>query len=201
MERSTDHPRSRGEYTHMCTTIIWMLGSSPLSRGILVTPFKIGLIVGIIPALAGNTRLSVKGIKSRADHPRSRGEYLQSCSHMATDMGSSPLSRGIPNGVPPVSGFGRIIPALAGNTCNPRPHSAPTWDHPRSRGEYLVNSGRALVDGGSSPLSRGIRLSALRLSVVEGIIPALAGNTGGRLVGAPRLGDHPRSRGEYRRRR
>ena len=50
-----DHPRSRGEYPTWSNTEDMILGSSPLSRGILV-PWRMGLDAGrIIPALAGNT--------------------------------------------------------------------------------------------------------------------------------------------------
>ena len=54
--RGSDHPRSRGEYWSTGRAASNVLGSSPLSRGILgsVTVELAG--EGIIPALAGNTR-------------------------------------------------------------------------------------------------------------------------------------------------
>ena len=51
--------------------------------------------------------------------------------------------------------------------------------------------------GGSSPLSRGIRVGCRRGTATAGIIPALAGNTSGSLTSGGQLMDHPRSRGEY----
>ena len=72
------------------------------------------------------------------------------------DPGSSPLSRGIlPLRRRPLP-WGRIIPALAGNTGTDFAGAAGTPDHPRSRGEYPRTV--AAQDGvlGSSPLSRGI---------------------------------------------
>ena len=50
-------------------------------------------------------------------------------------------------------------------------------DHPRSRGEYLCAQNDLEVDGGSSPLSRGIPLWKPRFMTGSRIIPALAGNT------------------------
>ena len=92
-----------------------------------------------------------------------------------------------------------IIPALAGNTWYRGGQKYGTSDHPRSRGEYCVWETPYPREGGSSPLSRGIR-AALRQAVnTSGIIPALAGNTQWHRAGVLPGWDHPRSRGEYRR--
>ena len=59
--------------------------------------------------------------------------------------------------------------------------------------------GWLLVDaGGSSPLSRGILGSVCEDVFLQGIIPALAGNTGPDGCDRRLLRDHPRSRGEYK---
>ena len=50
-------------------------------------------------------------------------------------------------------------------------------DHPRSRGEYVSGAIPRGMYGGSSPLSRGILMKGLLLSLHTRIIPALAGNT------------------------
>ena len=94
-----------------------------------------------------------------------------------------------------------IIPALAGNTIPPghRPRQIP--DHPRSRGEYHNQRGIIIPMGGSSPLSRGIRRGWYPGGVDRRIIPALAGNTRHPSSDLQRSRDHPRSRGEYGRRR
>ena len=152
----SDHPRSRGEYPYNYDAPIDAFGSSPLSRGILRRGPRRNLPRRIIPALAGNTRRRGRGICLSQDHPRSRGEYPRCEAGCATDGGSSPLSRGIPTPIPCLSGLGRIIPALAGNTPAASAKESPSKDHPRSRGEY---AGLFAADGhvaGSSPLSRGI---------------------------------------------
>ena len=111
-----DHPRSRGEYTHPDYLRPAVVGSSPLSRGIRCGSSASRVWVGIIPALAGNTRYLHRLDRDRSDHPRSRGEYRTWSTRSASSSGSSPLSRGILGGQ--CLGFlrGRIIPALAGNT-------------------------------------------------------------------------------------
>ena len=132
---------------------------------------------GIIPALAGNTQPCWPGMFSGRDHPRSRGEYINTLRANGSFDGSSPLSRGI---LPPQVRHiltSRIIPALAGNTRELVPHTATHSDHPRSRGEYQPSVSGQLGGNGSSPLSRGIRHSGAS--------------------GSGRHEDHPRSRGEY----
>ncbi len=70
-------------------------------------------------------------------------------------------------------------------------------DHPRSRGEYVYQRCAGYHQGGSSPLSRGIRSFRESFMSVTRIIPALAGNTSSRTRCSRTLPDHPRSRGEY----
>ena len=152
-----DHPRSRGEYGRPAGELGRPPGSSPLSRGILrlsITPTR---EFGIIPALAGNTPPTPRKTRSSSDHPRSRGEYVESVVLSPSVTGSSPLSRGI-LGVPiGPRHHGRIIPALAGNTSAKKFAAAIRSDHPRSRGEYLALTVTYIHAEGSSPLSRGIR--------------------------------------------
>ena len=173
------------------------VGSSPLSRGIRRSRRKILHPGGIIPALAGNTSSPPSRKPPTGDHPRSRGEYDQSRRDPEMPQGSSPLSRGILPLDEWHQRHPRIIPALAGNT-KPRPsrRSQPA-DHPRSRGEYSVNTTHANPTAGSSPLSRGILGPVATPDPAGGIIPALAGNTQNRYRRRGRVSDHPRSRGEY----
>mgnify|MGYP001012420327 CR=1 FL=1 len=91
----------------------------------------------------------------------------------------------------------RIIPALAGNTITADQIACLLADHPRSRGEYRAKDVLMVIDDGSSPLSRGIRLGCRFLGRSSRIIPALAGNTRDPARATPQGGDHPRSRGEY----
>ena len=192
-----DHPRSRGEYHSHGRLPDTVCGSSPLSRGIPMILSCVTSCSGIIPALAGNTLAPSVFGGLVGDHPRSRGEYRFTSSRSEDPPGSSPLSRGILQGLtrePKTSG---IIPALAGNTCLDPRYLSPGADHPRSRGEYSLPPGGTWPLRGSSPLSRGILPEEPKSSDCGGIIPALAGNTGFRTCGHPPSRDHPRSRGEY----
>ena len=172
-----DHPRSRGEYLGRVNVTRGDSGSSPLSRGIPVHHPQRVDATGIIPALAGNTSFSA----------RRRGRC----------PGSSPLSRGIRGGFIDKLFNRRIIPALAGNTGGVDVHGRHQWDHPRSRGEYVVAFTHSDAYTGSSPLSRGIPRNSTSPSTCSGIIPALAGNTDPLIRNEFVTKDHPRSRGEY----
>ena len=68
--------------------------------------------------------------------------------------------------------------------------------HPRSRGENLRSCRPGSKRPGSSPLTRGKRLSSSTLSLLTGLIPAHAGKTRASCWHAYRSRAHPRSRGE-----
>ena len=131
-----DHPRSRGEYVWPEVRNLDYSGSSPLSRGIRRCGLCCGVCGGIIPALAGNTLSWAFSRLRGGDHPRSRGEYPIRIAGLFPVPGSSPLSRGIRLSSASPQRLGRIIPALAGNTCRVQSRCWLLWDHPRSRGEY-----------------------------------------------------------------
>ena len=216
-DRHRDHPRSRGEYPPRAGYPPGWDGSSPLSRGIRL-PGRLGtrvrriipaltgntvgvgfggLSAGIIPALAGNTTNSTSATRPQWDHPRSRGEYEPLNHSSSTTPGSSPLSRGIPDGCRERHVSARIIPALAGNTLPRAGRPGLPGDHPRSRGEYRSRPQVAESTTGSSPLSRGIHRYYVEQWAEHRIIPALAGNTYSAVAAVTALPDHPRSRGEY----
>ena len=192
-----DHPRSRGEYLVCMQPPRPRSGSSPLSRGIPFLVPQILFALRIIPALAGNTEHNEPAIEKDLDHPRSRGEYILVSNIFRTAQGSSPLSRGILLHHTISQLILGIIPALAGNTKTQGNTRPPDTDHPRSRGEYVHGAFRINRTSGSSPLSRGIRVSKNTWVFNVRIIPALAGNTSN-VCAIPRfVADHPRSRGEY----
>ena len=142
-----------------------------------MTLYDLIYAAGIIPALAGNTAAPSAAKPPSRDHPRSRGEYEHHRFHILCAQGSSPLSRGIHCLFVAHDDSFRIIPALAGNTCNSVGQIYRRTDHPRSRGEYVI-----------PPVFH---------HVIVRIIPALAGNTTFFLVLIGSIEDHPRSRGEY----
>ena len=133
------HPRSRGENDDVLVRRFGGEGSSPLTRGkLFVASRRVGER-GLIPAHAGKTR------KRTRPPPKAAG--------------SSPLTRG--KQVAAVGGHGheRLIPAHAGKTAHHDRRRMYRRAHPRSRGENLNRGVGDIALSGSSPLTRGKRLS------------------------------------------
>ena len=156
---------------------------------------------GIIPAYAGSTFRGRRTPARRRDHPRIRGEHTYTDGHTDTAPGSSPHTRGALQVSPILHLIPGIIPAYAGSTCAFRHQWNRVWDHPRIRGEHPSRRLRKGGRQGSSPHTRGARVHVKSESVKSGIIPAYAGSTGRSACIRPAGRDHPRIRGEHRRRR
>ena len=172
-----DHPRLCGEYSAILSRSPWIVGSPPLTRGILFDTFLTCCL-------------------SR-DHPRLRGEYEGELEDLVDEQGSPPLTRGILCLVTGLKVALRITPAYAGNTRRRECQRVMWWDHPRLRGEYRCREKVTLTQEGSPPLTRGIPISGDCLSVRVGITPAYAGNTTTYGFLEIVAEDHPRLRGEY----
>ena len=91
-----DHPRLCGEYSAILSRSPWIVGSPPLTRGILFDTFL-------------TCCLSM-------DHPRLRGEYLAISIILEVILGSPTLTRGIQRQAGVVGDTVGITPAYAGNT-------------------------------------------------------------------------------------
>ena len=172
-----DHPRSRGVYS--------------------ITGNTDARTRRIIPARAGFTSRAYWASRLRADHPRSRGVYSPEARDIAESAGSSPLARGLRRRARAGRATTRIIPARAGFTMCGSAATAPSPDHPRSRGVYV--SSRTSMPGGigSSPLARGLPALEAERDDGGGIIPARAGFTRAARACSSESRDHPRSRGVY----
>ena len=192
-----DHPRSRGVYQEVIAALDPGYGSSPLARGLPRLHAWPGYLPRIIPARAGFTKLSVPCARSRSDHPRSRGVYLETSKTTDLSIGSSPLARGLRRRFQDGGGHSGIIPARAGFTFASARLCSTSRDHPRSRGVYNASRLPNRNDGGSSPLARGLRVFVSSRRVLCGIIPARAGFTAKRMSNTTSCTDHPRSRGVY----
>ena len=161
--RTWDHPRSRGVYGSRRSCASSWAGSSPLARGLRLTPVLRIVVGGIIPARAGFTEPDDEIGRGQGDHPRSRGVYSSPTLSGSTVSGSSPLARGLRvplrdrvadhHGSSPLArglhrpGGGRsmslgIIPARAGFTSPRGRRRAAGRDHPRSRGVYAGSGSR-----------------------------------------------------------
>ena len=173
----SDHPRIRGEHPGHADRPASTGGSSPHTRGARFQRRKTHPCCRIIPAYAGSTHPRLAPVAGRGDHPRIRGEHPDIARRARTCPGSSPHTRGAP-------GFSlfprmesRIIPAYAGSTCGSIKWIPAPWDHPRIRGEHLLDGRGKPRNEGSSPHTRGALHSRARRVQEHGIIPAYAGST------------------------
>ncbi len=149
------------------------------SRGLRALRGAFGVLtgIGLIPACAGSTIMSVAAWGRTWAHPRMRGEHA-----------ARPLRRQPRRG---------LIAACAGSTSRRWISSCARRAHPRMRGEHNFGTIDDAGDMGSSPHARGARKSGTRLSGATRLIPACAGSTGhGRGTGRTWRA-HPRMRGEH----
>ena len=172
-----DHPRIRGEHSPSPTCTPCPGGSSPHTRGARLGGPRTTPRGRIIPAYAGSTAPKPTTPAVMPDHPRIRGEHSRHSAIVGTVVGSSPHTRGAPDGAVSYVTESRIIPAYAGSTCETTEESSPEPDHPRIRGEHTYANMEQESILGSSPHTRG----ALECGGegVDGvwIIPAYAGST------------------------
>ena len=192
-----DHPRSRGVYPPRRRRRACGRGSSPLARGLRLGAVEDVEVEGIIPARAGFTGSACTPSLGAGDHPRARGVYWSPPGQPAATPGSSPLARGLREGLCPVGVGQRIIPARAGFTRRSACPPARTGDHPRSRGVYPSEAPSDPGRPGSSPLARGLQGPRGDRRVHRRIIPARAGFTPAARPCGRGPADHPRSRGVY----
>ena len=195
-----DHPRIRGEHAAHGPENRGRRGSSPHTRGARFELVAYFYALGIIPAYAGSTPRFLWKATSYADHPRIRGEHCWVGHSVGGCDGSSPHTRGAPAVEAGWDSAERIIPAYAGSTPRPGAGQSPAADHPRIRGEHAKSMSFREVGTGSSPHTRGARRGARRRGCRTRIIPAYAGSTATTRGPTPSRADHPRIRGEHRRR-
>ena len=151
-------------------------GSSPLTRGTRIEITSFNVHNRFIPAYAGNS---------------CKAQF-----RFRTNRGSSPLTRGTPRPLQINLRPHRFIPAYAGNSLISRASVIDSAVHPRLRGELFKLSDNLAWCFGSSPLTRGTRLSASFSYNSCRFIPAYAGNSAPKRLLLFRLSVHPRLRGE-----
>ena len=194
---AADHPRIRGEHRVMGDDSGVGRGSSPHTRGAPDRGQAGQSGDGIIPAYAGSTPSAPSGPHSPKDHPCIRGEHGVLAVDVDGRSGSSPHTRGArPRTVRSGALLG-IIPAYAGSTFVSRSLHILMQDHPRIRGEHSTPPPYCWRVRGSSPHTRGARLSLNGEVPGARIIPAYAGSTPSPIGGFIGSGDHPRIRGEH----
>ena len=193
-----DHPRIRGEHRLFTEYERRGGGSSPHTRGARLAGAGVGRQGGIIPAYAGSTDSTCLCRSTSSDHPRIRGEHMMALAVASSHAGSSPHTRGALRRSPDEDEHRRIIPAYAGSTAARGRFKRNEAHHPRIRGEHSQKSVQHVVDGGSSPHTRGARCGTRRGCCRWRIIPAYAGSTVDVRGHGYSSSDHPRIRGEHK---
>ena len=95
-------------------------------------------LTGIIPACAGNMRLTFLSLEKEGDHPRVCGEHFNRDYEGEITEGSSPRVRGTSRERKSYDPFEGIIPACAGNIGANCVTLGIDRDHPRVCGEHLI---------------------------------------------------------------
>ena len=151
----SDHPRIRGEHMSIGFRPDPDGGSSPHTRGALRVGIGRAGRLRIIPAYAGSTGVHLGDAAVIGDHPRIRGEHVARRRSRRPSRGSSPHTRGAL--YMRVTSFQRpgIIPAYAGSTFGEGLVIPAQADHPRIRGEHIIEPEDEPEMTGSSPHTRG----------------------------------------------
>ncbi len=131
------YPRWRGEHVARYQPQAVQPGLSPLARGTPDSDCYCRRHFRFIPAGAGNTQESAKGLDAPAVYPRWRGEHRCPLSAAVKTCGLSPLARGTLPLVTIKLPRQRFIPAGAGNTPIPALQVTSKTVYPRWRGEHL----------------------------------------------------------------
>ena len=153
-------------------------GSPPHARGRLIPSRLYKRKRRITPACAGKTLLPVVVSGGLKDHPRMRGEDCRSRRRRTTHRGSPPHARGRRRCRIRRRRRSRITPACAGKTAGFVGGIRLEQDHPRMRGEDLVNGHGCTFLLGSPPHARGRRRIPPKDDAFSRITPACAGKTG-----------------------
>ena len=135
------------------------------------------VLLGIIPAYAGNTKYGAHFTTGHGgSSPRMRGTHCASETTIPTHG---------------------IIPAYAGNTGIEWNDTTSGGDHPRVCGEHSQFTRPIPYELGSSPRMRGTPCDCGDALMLPGIIPAYAGNTRTVFPQPCPARDHPRVCGEH----
>ena len=153
--KNKDHPRIRGVHEAETLRKLRDEGSSPHTRGPLMSAILASGQTRIIPAYAGSTQILLHSVPVTQDHPRIRGVHFISLKDFTSHLGSSPHTRGPPHRRPFLVCRIGIIPAYAGSTVEIRGQLTYEKDHPRIRGVHLGGKKFETARTGSSPHTRG----------------------------------------------
>ena len=189
------YPRSRGGTSFSVNWIEPSMGLSPLARGNRDFQIVARGSTGPIPARAGEPMAVPWWRCLTGAYPRSRGGTNRSMGQGIGDMGLSPLARGNLYQIGLGAALLGPIPARAGEPMTMRGSSVLLGAYPRSRGGTTRLTSTSTEHKGLSPLARGNLNELAKQAVLQGPIPARAGEPAGSSLFAFIAGAYPRSRG------
>ncbi len=152
---STVYPRVGGANASALSSISMRPGLSPRGRGKLSRYDFLAVGTGSIPAWAGQTAASVAWMATCKVYPRVGGANQGRPPSSRDRRGLSPRGRGKPPGSPETPGWGRSIPAWAGQTALPGAAMIYKAVYPRVGGANPAEFFPKLRQGGLSPRGRG----------------------------------------------
>ena len=195
------YPRPRGGAGIPILTQKWHQGLSPPTRGSQSQRHALARPRRSIPAHAGEPPIASVSADTFSVYPRPRGGAMCGPPHVTTIAGLSPPTRGSHTTPHVRTGRGGSIPAHAGEPTEPtRPRS---WDrvYPRPRGGAARPLAGGGNQGGLSPPTRGSHVRKRLAQLLNGSIPAHAGEPAwlglrswsARVYPRPRGGARPKS--------
>ena len=158
-------------------------GGHPIDRG------------GSIPARAGETPSCCPSTRTTRVHPRACGGNSLVSSSWDSESGPSPRVRGKPPVRSPPKTATRSIPARTGETPRAPARFVSTRVHPRACGGNLPSLVLKSAQNGPSPRVRGKLVGVGGSPMVDGSIPARAGETNPSTRSVVLPGVHPRACG------
>ena len=176
-------------------------GLSPPTRGSLLVALPHGDIDGSIPAHAGEPYPGCGPDPAGWVYPRPRGGAPVTNGTRRDHQGLSPPTRGSPREHTGMGGYGRSIPAHAGEPASRHWPASSPGVYPRPRGGAFPMRARYDIGRGLSPPTRGSRENPHHDDGVWRSIPAHAGEPrAGRFASILRAGLSPPTRGSHRQR-
>ena len=143
--------------------VFFAVGSPPRGRGKEVGNTTMSGNMGITPAWAGKSAVSVTPCHLPEDHPRVGGEKPAVAAHVRAQLGSPPRGRGKAQRLLSHSDPLGITPAWAGKSLCGRYQVRQQQDHPRVGGEKRKTTRIPIWSTGSPPRGRGKVLQPLPL--------------------------------------
>ena len=151
--------------------------SPPLARGLHIGRGAHQEARGLTPAGAGTSARGPSRPATPRTHPRWRGDFTWIDVLTTTGEDSPPLARGLLLHAQQHRQTQGLTPAGAGTSLGWSPHPAPTWTHPRWRGDFSTSEPEPEPPVDSPPLARGLQQPGLLLRLLGGLTPAGAGTS------------------------